>query len=64
MKRLINLKMKEGTSIAKNLNELHTVLNQLTSLKIVFGVNFQALLLLSSMRDRFLEVGQSLGMEE
>jgi hypothetical protein len=51
MKRLFNLKMKEGSPIVEHLNELHMVLNQLTSLKIVFDDEIQALLLLSSMPD-------------
>ena len=51
MKRLFNLKMKEVSSVVKHLNELHIVLNQLTSLKIIFDDEIQALLLLSSMLD-------------
>ena len=35
MKKLYNLKMKEGASLAKNLNEFNIITSQLASVKIV-----------------------------
>ena len=51
MKRLFNVKMKEGITMDEHPNELHIVLNQLNSLRIVFDDEIQAFLLMSSMLD-------------
>ncbi|KAF8388510.1 hypothetical protein HHK36_027184 [Tetracentron sinense] len=49
IKKLVNLKFKEGASIAEHLNEIHSILNQLVAMKMVLDVELQALLLLSSL---------------
>jgi hypothetical protein len=36
MKRLFNMKMSEGGSVAEHLNEFNTVTNQLSSIKVDF----------------------------
>jgi len=38
MKRSFNLKIKEGILVDENLNELHMVLNQLTSYKMFLNI--------------------------
>ena len=49
MKRLFNMKMGEGGSIANHLNEFNTVTSQLSSVKISFDEEVRALLLLCSL---------------
>jgi hypothetical protein len=48
MKRLFNMKMSEGGSIADHLNEFNTVTNQLSSVKVDFDDEVRALLILCS----------------
>ena len=48
-RKLVNSKYKEGTSIAEHLNEIKSIVNQLTAMKITFDDELQALLLLSSL---------------
>ena len=48
MKRLFNMKMSEGGSIADHLNEFNTVTNQLSSIKVDFDDEVRALLILCS----------------
>jgi hypothetical protein len=48
MKRLFNMKMSEGGSIAYHLNEFNMVTNQLSSVKVDFDDEFRALLILCS----------------
>ena len=45
----MNLKYKEGASIAEHLNEMQSITNQLSSMKISLNDELQALLLLSSL---------------
>jgi hypothetical protein len=49
MKRLFNMKMSEGGSIADHLNEFNTVTNQLSSVKVDFDDEVRALLILCSL---------------
>jgi hypothetical protein len=49
MKRLFNMKMSEGGSVADHLNEFNTVNNQLSSVKVDFDDEVKALLLLCSL---------------
>lgn len=47
MRRLFNLKMSEGASVAEHLNEFNSIINQLSSVKIKFDDEIRALILLS-----------------
>jgi hypothetical protein len=49
MKRLFNMNMSEGGSVADHLNEFNTVTNQLSSVKVDFDDEVRALLILFSM---------------
>jgi hypothetical protein len=53
MKRLFNMKMSEGGSIADHLNEFNTVTNQLSSVKVDFDDEVRALLILCSLPQRW-----------
>ena len=52
-KNLVNLKLKEGRSVAKHLSEFQELVNQMVILKLIIGDELQALLLLSSLRDSY-----------
>jgi hypothetical protein len=49
MKRLFNMKMSEGGSVADHLNDFNTVSNQLNSVKVDFDDEVRALLILCSL---------------
>jgi hypothetical protein len=49
MKRLFNMKMLEGGSVADHLNEFNTVTNQLSFVKVDFDDEVRALLILCSL---------------
>jgi hypothetical protein len=49
MKRLFNMKMSEGGSVADHLNEFNMVTNQLSSVKVDFDDEARALLILCSL---------------
>ena len=49
MKRLFNMKMLEGGSVADHLNEFNTVTNQLSSVKVDFDDEIRDLLILCSL---------------
>ena len=49
MKRLFNMKMSEGGSIAHHLNEFNTLTSQLSSIKVNFYDEVRALLNLCSL---------------
>jgi hypothetical protein len=49
MKRLFNMNMSEGGSVADHLNEFNTVTNQLSSVKVDFDDEVRALLILFSL---------------
>ncbi|KAL5837106.1 hypothetical protein ACOSQ3_014275 [Xanthoceras sorbifolium] len=51
MRRLFNLRMAEGASIAQHLNEHNTITTQLSSVEIEFDEEVRALILLSSLPD-------------
>ena len=51
MKKLYNLKMKEGASVAEHLNEFNIIINQLASIKIALDDEIIAILLMCSMPD-------------
>jgi hypothetical protein len=53
MKRLFNMKMSEGGSVADHLNEFNTVTNQLSSVKVDFDDEVRALLILCSLLERW-----------
>jgi hypothetical protein len=53
MKRLFNMKMLEGGSIANHLNDFNTVTNQLSSIKVDFDDEVRALLILCSLPERW-----------
>jgi hypothetical protein len=49
MKRLFNMNMSEGGSVADHLNDFNTVTNQLSSVKVDFDDEVRALLILCSL---------------
>ena len=51
MKRLINLKYKEGRSITKHTGEFQGLVDLLTTMKIILDDELQILLLFSSLHD-------------
>ena len=51
MKKLYNLKMKEGASVAEHLNAFNIITNQLASFKIILDDEIRAILLMCSMPD-------------
>ena len=51
IRKLVNLKYKEGRSVAEHLNDFQDLVNQLTLIKIMLDDEIQALLLLSSLPD-------------
>jgi hypothetical protein len=53
MKRLFNMKMSEGGSVADHLNNFNTVTNQLSSVKVNFDDEVRALLILCSLPKRW-----------
>jgi hypothetical protein len=53
MKRLFNMKMSEGGSVADHLNEFNMVPNQLSSVKVDFDDEVRALLILCSLPERW-----------
>jgi hypothetical protein len=53
MKRLFNMKMSEGGSVADHLNESTTVTNQLSSVKLDFDDEVRDLIILCSLPERW-----------
>lgn len=51
MRRLVNLKLKHGTSVAEHTSEFQSLINQLSSVDMPLEDEMQALLLLSSLPD-------------
>jgi hypothetical protein len=49
MKRLFNMNMSKGGSVADHLNEFNTVTNQLSSVKVDFDDEVMALLIFCSL---------------
>ena len=48
-RKLVNLKLKEGRSIAKHLSEFQDLVNQMVTMKLIINDELQALLLMSSL---------------
>ena len=53
MRRLVNLKLQSGTSVAEHTNEFQSLVNQLSEVELQLGDEEQALLLLSSLPDNW-----------
>ncbi|MCO5579619.1 hypothetical protein L7F22_033476 [Adiantum nelumboides] len=53
VKKLVDLKMKEGIAMSKHLNEFHTIFSQLTAQKIVFPDSMKAMFLLITLSDNW-----------
>ena len=51
MRRLVNLKLKNGTSVAEHTNEFQSLVNQLSAIDMQLGDEIQALVLLCSLPD-------------
>lgn len=51
IRKLVNLKYKEGRSVAEHLSDFQDMVNRLTTMKLVLDEELQALLLLSSLPD-------------
>ena len=51
MKKLYNLKIKEGALVAEHLNEFNIITSHLSSIKIVLDDEIRAILLMCSMPD-------------
>jgi hypothetical protein len=51
MKRLFNMKMSEGGSVADHLNEFNTITNQLSSIKVDFDDEVKYFLILCSLSE-------------
>ena len=51
LKKLVDLKMKEGTSMSNHLNEFHTIFSQLTMQEIIFPDTVKAMFLLITLPD-------------
>ena len=50
-RKLVNLKLKKGKSIAERLSEFQDLVNQMVTMKLVINDELQVLLLLSSLPD-------------
>ena len=48
-KKLVNLKLKEGRSVAEHLSEFQDLVNQMVTMKLIIDDELQVLLLLSSL---------------
>jgi hypothetical protein len=53
IKKLMHLRYKEGTLIADHVNEFQGIINQLSSMGIIFEDEVRALLLLGSLSDNW-----------
>ncbi|KAF7113203.1 hypothetical protein RHSIM_RhsimUnG0150200 [Rhododendron simsii] len=51
IRRLVNLKYKDGRSVAEHMSDFQGLINQLSMMKLVLDEELQALLLLSSLPD-------------
>ena len=56
MKKMYNLKMKEGASVVKHLNEFNIVSSQVSSIKIILDDEIRGILLLCSMPDSWVNL--------
>ena len=53
MKKLYNLKMKEGALVVKHLNAFNIITNQLASVKVILDDEIRAILLMCYMLDNW-----------
>jgi len=53
IRKLVNLKYKEGSSIAEHLNEVKNIIDQLTSIKVYLNDKLQTLILSSSLSNNW-----------
>ena len=53
MKKLYNLKMKEGASVVEHLNAFNIITNKLASVKIILDDAIRAIFLMCSMSDNW-----------
>jgi hypothetical protein len=53
IRQLVNMKFKEGSLVAKHLNEMQNVVNQLASMKMSLSDELQAILLLHSLPESY-----------
>lgn len=60
VRRLINLRYEEGTSMGSHLSEMQGIMNRLSSMQIVLEDELQALLVLSSLPDNRVKLVESL----
>ena len=51
LKKLVNIKLKEGTLMTDHLNTFQSIINKLATMKMVMDDEMQALLLLCSLRN-------------
>ncbi|CAH9145171.1 unnamed protein product [Cuscuta epithymum] len=51
MRRLVNMKLKSGTSVAEHTSQFQSLVNQLSCVEMPLGDEMQSLLLLSSLPD-------------
>ena len=68
MKKLFNLKMAEGATVAKHLNEFNTITNQLSFVESEFDYEICALIVLASLPNSWeamrMEVSNSVGKDK
>ena len=57
MKKLFNLKMVEGTSVAQHLNEFNTITNQLSFMEIDFDDEIRTVIVLASLPNSWEAMG-------
>ena len=50
-RKLVNLKLKEGRSVAEHLSKFQDLVNQMVTMKLIIDNELQALLLLGSLLD-------------
>ena len=51
IRKLVNLKYKDGASVSEHLNQVQSIVNQLLAMEVVLDEEMQAMLLLSSLPD-------------
>ena len=59
-RKLVNLKLKKGKSIAEHISEFQDLVNKMVTMKLVIDDELQAILLLSSLPDRLETLAVSL----
>ena len=59
-RKLVNLKLKKGKSIAEHISEFQDLVNKMVTMNLVIDDELQAILLLSSLPDRLETLAVSL----